>query len=116
VWRAVSVGGGARAKTDEATNTELARVAVNDPKVSFDFYLFVDSDKPDRTFTPSGDWSVLQLMQQSAPRRLPSGKEWQIAVSQKDANGQDRYLLLQLTFEKPLPDLDQWPTTTRLGL
>ena len=48
--------------------------------------------------------------------RICFGKDWDIIITQKEDAGKERHLALRLQFDKPLPEPDQWPSTTRLGL
>ena len=109
LWRVLRVGT-QRVRTEEPADKELGRFLVSEGNLRIDFFKEVDDDSPDRTFTLGSSWAALQLVQQPFARRLPGGKDWDVMISLKDGSGQDRFLMLRLTFEKPLPEIDQWPT------
>jgi len=116
VWRSFRVNSGAKVKTEANAATEFARIGAAEAPLQVDFFTYVDSVEPARSITMTSPWAVLQLLHESNPRRLPSGREWEATIVLKDDQQQDRFYLIQLQFEKPLPDLDLWPTSTRLGL
>jgi len=117
LWRMIRVNN-KPFRTEARTNEELARLTTADSSLTIDFFLGVEDRQPDRTFALNVDWAVLQMLQQPSVRRQTGGKEWEIvlAIKEKDGAAAERYLIVLLQFEKPLPELDQWPTASRLGL
>ncbi len=117
VWPFVRVNGGPNLRFRTPTTTVLGRVPVSDESFQLEF-LTRDSDTVDGPTVPyTRTWAPLQLLQQGNARRLPGdGKEWEVSLPLKDALGGNRYALLHLTFEKPLPDMQRWPTAASVGL
>ncbi|MDB6165057.1 MAG: type secretion protein IcmF [Lacunisphaera sp.] len=56
-------------------------------------------------------WGVLRLLQQRATRRA-DGKEWD-AILHLNNRGTDLVLPVTVSFEQPLPPLEQWPATAK---
>jgi hypothetical protein len=117
LWRMIRVNN-KPFRTEARANEELAKISAADAAFTVDFFRGVEDKEPDRTFTLKADWAALQLLQQGTARRQPGGKEWEITLAQKESDGSsaERYLILLLQFEKPLPEFEQWPTASRLGL
>jgi hypothetical protein len=116
VWRALRLNGGLRVNTINRDNVELGKVSVAAPSLKIEFYQYSDSPEAGRTVSYDIEWAALQLLLQSSSTRLPGGRDWDVFITQKDDQGRDRYLVLRLQFEKTLPEPDQWPSRTGLGL
>ena len=119
LWRKLRVPKGS-IRTEANANDDLARLAISEPGLNIEFFLGNDDKEPDCTYSLGGnvDWAVLRLLQEPSVRRLAGGKEWEITITQKPRDGSsgERQLLLLLRFEKPLPEINQWPSAIRLGL
>ena len=117
LWRMLRVNN-RRVRTEASANDDLAKLSVADPGVTLDFFRGIDDKEPDLTSALGGkvEWAALRLLQQSSVKRLAGGKDWEVTVTQKTQDGSERFLLLLLRFEKPLPEPEQWPTASRLGL
>jgi hypothetical protein len=115
LWRVMRVGN-LQKRTEDKAAVDMVRFPVSDGSVRIDFFRNVGDSEPDRLFAYNSPWAVLQLIQAPASRRLPGGKNWEILVSLKDANGQERFLPLELQFERALPEIDLWPTVAQMGL
>lgn len=113
IWRVVRFGV-QRERTDSAVNTELGRRALSEGSLVFEF--FRSGDEPvDRQIELSGPWAPLQLIQQPNVRRLAGGIEWEVMLTINDDEGREHHLVLLLRFDKPLPELDQWLGSERIG-
>jgi hypothetical protein len=108
--------GGRAFRTQVPTDTEIFKtnVAENLPPLELFIAADVKADA-DARFAFAPGWSALRLLNNDVIRRS-GGKEWESVVRVKDEKGQDQFLLLVFQFEKPLPELDQWPTTAALHL
>ena len=115
IWRVTRIGT-QRVRTEARSTADLARFPVSESALRVDFFRGVDDTEPDKSFAYDSMWAVLKLIQEPFARRLPGGKEWEVMVSLKDDAGQERFLLLIVQFEKPLPELEQWPSATQLAL
>lgn len=115
IWRTIRFGT-ERFRSESSADKDIGRVSVSDSSLLLDFFKFDDDAQPDRHFTITGPWAILRLIQEPFVRRLAGGKEWEVMLSLRDENAQDRYILLILKFERPFPDIDQWPTIDTLNL
>jgi len=113
-WRTMRIGG-KRLSTEAAAATEIGRFPLADSAFPIDFYRGVDDPKPDRSLAFTGDWAVMRLLHQSYTRRRDGGKDWEVMLPLKDGAGRPRYLFLLLQFEKPLPEMADWPTRAQLA-
>ena len=113
IWRTIRFGT-ERFRTESQTDKDIGHLTVADTSLLIDFFKFDDDAQPDRHFTFTGPWAIIQLIQEPIVRRLSGGKNWEVMLPLRDDNGQDRYVLLILKFERPLPEIEQWPTVDRL--
>ena len=113
LWRTLKING-RQIRVETPVDEDLVRMAVSGPTLQIEFFKGVDAGTPDRTYAYTADWALLQLLQLPDARahRLPNGKDWQVMISLKDDLGQDRYLLLRIRFERPLPELENWPNVS----
>ncbi len=116
-WRVLRVNN-KRVRTEARANEVLAKISAAESALTIDFFLGVEDPEPDRTYAFKNDWAAVRLLQQPSTRRQASGKDWEVTLSQKekDGAGAERFLIVLLQFDKPLPPIDQWPTASRLGL
>ncbi len=118
LWRFIRVKG-PRLRTEAPANTDLAKGSVADAGITLELFRPRDEpDKPSVQYALGGnvEWAILRMLQEPKVKRLAGGKDWEVTIPQKAEDGRDRFLVLLLRFEKPLPDLDQWPNAVRLGL
>jgi hypothetical protein len=113
IWRTMRVGGN-RFRTDTAA-VDLGRFPLPDNQFTIDFFRGVDDPAPDRTFSTSADWAVMRLLLQPSTHRRDGGKEWEVMLPLVDETGKKRFLFLLLQFEKPLPEMSDWPTRAQLA-
>ena len=115
LWRSLRVDGRAF-RTQVPADTEIARVLVSDSLPPLELFLAADV-KPDAdaryAFEPG--WSVFRQLRTHAIRRA-NGKDWEGVVQLKDDTGADQFLLLLFAFDKPLPEMAEWPTMDSLQL
>jgi hypothetical protein len=114
-WRTLRVNT-RRLRTEAPSEEIIMKFPVSDELIKIDFFKGIDDTEPDRSFTAKGPWALLRLLSESNVRRRPGGKEWEMQIMMQDDSDRERHLLLLFEFEKPLPEIDQWPTATRLGL
>jgi hypothetical protein len=101
-------------RTEAPAAYELGKYPLAADKFSIDFYRGVDDATPDRTYSLSADWAILRLLHLPTTLRRAGGKEWEVMLPIKDEQGADRYVFLLLQFEKPLPEISDWPTEGKL--
>ncbi len=114
IWRVLRFGS-QRVRTEARASTDLARFPASESTLQVDFFRGVDDEAPDKTFAVTAPWAALRLLQEPFARRLEGGRDWEVMISLKDESGTDRYLLLVLSFEKPLPEIDQWPSAEQIA-
>ncbi len=92
-------------------NEEIAKLSVSAPLPRIEFFTTPDPQpKPDAVLPPSGAWGLIRLLQHGAGRRA-AGKEW-VTLNRLREGGKDLVLAAVVVFDRPLPPLDRWPTTT----
>jgi hypothetical protein len=112
-WRTMRIGG-ARVSTESPTTIEVARIPLAASGFSVDFFRGVDDAKADASVAFSGDWAVLRLLHQGYTHRREGGKDWEVMLPLKDGAGHERHLFLILKFDRPLPEMADWPTRAQL--
>jgi hypothetical protein len=112
-WRTMRVGG-SRVPTESTASAAVGQLPLPANGFSIEFYRGVDDTKPDASVAFSGDWAVMRLLHQSYARRREGGKDWEIMLPLKDGAGHQRSLFLVLQFERPLPEMADWPTRAQL--
>ena len=115
-WPIVRVNRSSNQRLRAPETTLLMRVPISDELFQLEF-LEKDTDVVDGpTVTFSQTWAPLKLMHQGEPRRLPGdGTEWEVILPVESQAGAF-FAILRLTFEKPLPDIQRWPTAASVGL
>ncbi len=111
--------GGKVVNTSESRNLEVGRMSAASGDLRIDLFRYPDDisrNRIDVTIDLNGAWALMTLLQQPTTRRLSGGREWEVMLSQSDASGRRRHLVLVLRFDRPLPDLEQWPSARRMGL
>lgn len=108
VWRTFRVGGN-RFRTEAPAAYDLGKYPLMASGFAMDFYRGVDDPNADRTYALAGDWAIVRLLHLPTTRRRAGGKEWEIMLPLKDDKGAERYVSLLLQFEKPLPEIADWP-------
>ena len=109
-WRAVVVGGRVQ-PTSVASNTEIGRFPL-DSDFSATFKEYSDGGGISKTVSGGGNWSLFKLLKQGArARQLDGGRHIQLALAVEGMS-----ISFEFSFEKPLPDLESWPTRDKLGL
>jgi hypothetical protein len=114
VWRTMRVGGN-RVRTESITPIDLGKYPLPDRVFTIEFFRGVDDPAPDRTFSFDADWAVMRFIHQSYTHRREGGKEWEVMLPLVDSAGKQRYLFLLLTFDKALPEVNDWPTRASLA-
>lgn len=112
IWRVVRFGA-QRIRVETRQDTDLGRLPVSETVLRLEFFKNVDDADPHRNFVLDAPWAPVRLLQEPFARRLSGGKDWEIMLSLRDDNGQDRYLLLLFRFEQSLPEIEQWPSADR---
>ncbi|MEI7773918.1 MAG: type VI secretion protein IcmF/TssM N-terminal domain-containing protein [Verrucomicrobiota bacterium] len=109
-WRSVVVNGRVQ-PTSVASNTEIGRFPL-DNDFSATFKEYSDGGGNSKTVSGGGNWSLFKLLKQGAKtRQLEGGRRIQLAMP---VDG--RSIWFEFTFDKPLPDLETWPTKEKIGL
>lgn len=115
LWRSVRVGGRAF-RTQVPADTELAKASVVDTLPQLEFFIAPDvKAEADARYTFEPGWSAFRMFKADVIRR-PGGKEWEAVVRLKDDTGAEQFLLVLFQFEKPLPEMSDWPTVASLRL
>jgi hypothetical protein len=118
LWRTARMAGRA-ARTQTAADAPLASARVTDKFPDLELFLAADV-KPtaDAVLPFTEDWTALRLLKTKSVR-IADGRAWQASISIKDeteTGAADRYLILGLQFERPLPAPADWPTIRSLRL
>jgi hypothetical protein len=113
-WRTMRIGAN-RLSTEATGGADLGKFPLADSQFTIDFFRGVDDPKPDRTFSFTSDWAVMRLLHQSYTHRRDGGKDWEVMLPLVDGAGKQRFLFLLLQFEKPLPEVNDWPTRAQLA-
>jgi hypothetical protein len=109
-WRSVVVGGRVQS-TSVPSNTEIGRFPL-DSDFSATFKEYSDGGGNSKTVSGGGNWSLFKLLKQGArAKQLDGGRRLQLALPVDGLS-----ISFEFTFEKPLPDLESWPTRDKLGL
>lgn len=90
----------------ESVVLEKFSVASALPKVEF-FTTVGPKSVADAAVEPGAGWGALHLLEQNSVRRA-EGKEWDALIQLND-RGTDLVLPVTVSFDQPLPPLDQWP-------
>jgi hypothetical protein len=115
LWRSLRVNGRAF-RTQVPADTEIAKVLAPDSLPPLEFFLAADvKPEPDARYNFEPAWSIFRQLRTNAVRR-PSGKDWEGVVRMKDETGAEQFLLMLYQFEKPLPEMSDWPTMDSLQL
>jgi hypothetical protein len=97
--------------TDSPSETPLGRFTMFEPfhfhfhKSPADPQIAVDMPAPEK-------WTAILLPFENHATRLDGGRRWRTALRPAP----DKLIWIELRFEEPLPDFDEWPTLRSLGL
>lgn len=103
-----------RVKTDVAEETWTGSIVAPGPQADFEFFVYVEDDKPVQATTVGGDWSSLRLVrdQKNKAQQVRSDpRSWYVEITVNDPKGRTRSLWLLLRFNKTLPGLSEWPVS-----
>jgi len=108
---------GQRMQTDRIAGSDLPKFKVPGKKISFKFYDH-DRDERDGDDARQADalaemdapWTIIKALYTHDARPDKDDKQiWKLALILKDLQGVRYYYWVGLKFNRPVPDLDQWP-------
>jgi hypothetical protein len=113
IWRSITIIQGPRtvAKregTGVAEDKVLGSIEYPGAKLRIEFFKAPSDKIPDGTIQEPADWGCLLLLHHNLAQLGKDGT-WTVPLTLKDAKGFERKIWLQFRFEKPLPDLGDWP-------
>ena len=100
-----------RVSTDTAADLELAKFTLHE-SFHFHFYHTLGDSAVAADIPAPGDWTALRVLDERRARRIGDGRRWQFALPASAG----KLIWLEFRFDEPLPEFDDWPTTSSLGL
>jgi hypothetical protein len=107
----VKYGTAGRVATNGDTEVDLGRFTLFEPfhfhfhRTPADTAVAVDMPAP-------ATWTALQLLEERHATRIADGTRWRIALPPEAR----KLVWIELRFEKPVPELENWPTLRSLAL
>jgi hypothetical protein len=105
------VSTGPRFQTDRVPKGDPIEVVIPGKKLSFRFFDHLESEQPGGVADADAPWTMIKSLHQLDAR--PDDKDpqvWKVALIMKDVQGNQFYYWIGLKFNRPIPDLDTWPT------
>ncbi len=107
----VKFGTTGRVATNGETEVDLGRFTLFEP-FHFHFHRTVAEERVAVDMPAPATWTALQLLEERHATRIAEGTRWRIALPPEAS----KLIWVELRFEKPIPELESWPTRRSLGL
>ncbi len=103
---------GQRMQTDHAlSDVEPTVFSIPGKKVSFRFFDHLDAQAPDAVADADNPWTIIKALHTLDAEANEDDKQvWKVALIMKDTRGANYYYWVGLKFNRPIPELDDWPT------